>query len=50
MFEKIKENEVITAIIVAGAAVLTYATIKAFGAELSEELQEVVEEVTEANN
>lgn len=50
MWEKIKENKVISIVVVAGVVGLTVAAAKAFGGELSEELQEIVEEVTESNN
>lgn len=51
MFEKIKENKVVSAIIAVGVVGLTFAVVKAFREDLSEELQEIVEEVSEqANN
>ena len=50
MWEKIKENKVVSILVAGTAIALTVAAVKAFGGELSEELQEVVEEVTESNN
>ena len=50
MFEKIKENKVVSAIIAVGVVGLAIAAVKIFREDLSEELQEIVEEVTEANN
>lgn len=50
MFEKIKENNVVSAIIAVGVVGLAIAAVKVFREDLSEELQEIVEEVTEANS
>ena len=50
MFEKIRENKVVSAIIAVGIVGLAVAAVKVFREDLSEELQEIVEEVTEANN
>ena len=46
MFEKIKENNVVSAIIAVGVVGLAIAAVKVFREDLSEELQEIVEEVT----
>lgn len=50
MFEKIKENKVVSAIIAVGVVGLAVAAVKIFREDLSEELQEIVEEVTEQAN
>lgn len=50
MFEKIKENKVVSAIIAVGIVGLAIAAVKVFREDLSEELQEIVEEVTEQAN
>ena len=46
MFEKIKENKVVSAIIAVGVIGLAVAAVKIF----REDLQEIVEEVTEQAN
>lgn len=50
MFEKIKENKVVSAIIAVGVVGLAIAAVKVFREDLSEELQTIVEEVTEEAN
>ena len=50
MFNKIRENKVISAIIAVGVIGLTVAAVKIFREDLSEELQEIVEEVSEQAN
>ena len=51
MFEKIKENKVVSILVAAGVVGLAVVAVKIFREDLSEELQEIVEEVSEqANN
>jgi hypothetical protein len=50
MFEKIKENKVVSILVAGTAIALTVAAVKVFREDLSEELQEIVEEVTEQAN
>nr|DAX15902.1 MAG TPA: hypothetical protein [Caudoviricetes sp.] len=49
MFKWIKENKVLTVIVVAGISALGYLAYKQLDEELPEELQQLIEDITSQN-